>query len=93
MSRDNKSAISYKHKEKLYEQFLKKRNSVRKEKQKPFTCLFESVTQKSKKNYHRNLLITYGNDMNRICPTIKEIIGSKKSRGTLFPKRLVLKLP
>ena len=43
-----------------------------------------------KKNYYHNLLITYENDMKRTWATIKEIIGSKKLSGTLFPKRLVI---
>ena len=70
--------------------FLKNRNSVNKENYKTFPHLFESIKQKSKKNYYHNLLITYENDMKRTWATIKEIIGSKKWSGTLFPKRLVV---
>ena len=52
--------------------------------------MFESIKQKSKKNYYHNLLITYENDMKKTWATIKEIISSKNSSGTLFPKRLVV---
>ena len=81
---------SSKRKKKLYEKFLKNRNSVNKENYETFALLFESIKQKSKKNYYHNFLITYENDMKRTWATIKEIIGSKKSSGTLFPKRLVV---
>ena len=81
---------SSKRKQKLYEKLLKNRNSVNKENYKTFARLFESIKQKSKQNYYHNLLINYENDMKRTWVTIKEIIGSKKSSGTLFPKRLVV---
>ena len=55
-----------------------------------FACVFESIKQKSKKNYYHNLLITDENNMKRTWGTIKEIIGSKKSSGTLFPKRFIV---
>ena len=70
--------------------FLKNRNSVNKENYKTFPHLFESIKQKSKKNYYHNLLITYENDMKRTWATIKEIICFKKSSGTVFAKRLVV---
>ena len=70
---------SSKCKQNLSEKFLKNRNSVNKEDYKTFTRLFESIKQKSIKNYYHNLLITYGNDMKRTWATIKEIIGSKKN--------------
>ena len=69
---------------------MKNKNSVNKENYNIFGRLFEFIKQKSKKNYYHNLLITYENDMNGTWVTIKEIIGSKKSGGTLFPKRLVV---
>ena len=69
---------------------MKNRNSVNKENYKTFTRLVESIKQKSKKNYYHNLLINYKNDMKRTWVTIKETIGSKKSTGTLFLKRLVV---
>ena len=69
---------------------MKNRNSVNAENYKTFARLFESIKQKSKQNYYHNLLINYENDMKRTWVTIKEIIGSKKSSGTLFPKWLVV---
>ena len=81
---------SSKRKQRLYKNFLKCRNSVNKENYKTFARLLESIKQNSKKNYYHNLLITYENDMKRTWATIKEIIGSKRSSGTLFPKRLVV---
>ena len=75
---------SSKRKQNLSENFLKNRNSVNKEYYKTFTRLFESIKQKSIKNYYHNLLITYGNDMKRTWATIKEIIGSKKKRVELY---------
>ena len=81
---------SSKRKQKLYEKLLKNRNSVNKENYKTFARLFESIKQKSKQNYYHNLLINYENDMKKTWVTIKEIIGSKKSSGTLFPKWLVV---
>ena len=56
---------SCKHKQKLYEKFLKNRNSVNKENYKTFARLFESIKQKSKKICYYNLLITYENDIKR----------------------------
>ena len=81
---------SSKSKQKPYQKFLKNRNSVNKGNYETFARLFELIKQKSKKNYYHNLLITYENDMKRTWATIKEIIGSKKWSGTLFPKRLVV---
>ena len=81
---------SSKRKQKLYEKFLKNRNSVNKENYKTFARLFESIKQKFKKNYYHNLLITYENNIKRTWATIKEIICSKKSSATLFQKRLVV---
>ena len=49
---------SSKRKQKLYETFLKNRNSTNKENYKTFTRLFESIKQKSKKNYYHNILNT-----------------------------------
>ena len=69
---------------------MKNRNSVNKENYKTFARLFELIKQKSKTNYYHNLLINHENDMKRRWVTIKEIIGFKKSSGTLFPKRLVV---
>ena len=57
---------------------------------KPDLALFESIKEKSKKNYYHNLLITNENGMKRTWATIKEIIGSKKLNMTLFPKQLVV---
>ena len=54
---------SSKRKQKLYERFLKKRNSVNKDNYKTFTRLFESIKEKSKNNYYHNLLMTYENNM------------------------------
>ena len=73
---------SSKCKQKLYEKLLKNRNSVNKGNYKTFARLFESIKQKSKKNYFHNLLITYENDMKRTWVTITEIISSRKSSGT-----------
>ena len=52
--------------------------------------IFESIKQKSRKNYYHNLLITSEKDNKTAWTTIKEIISFKKSTGTLFPKRLVV---
>ena len=38
----------------------------------------------------KNFLIVGGNDMKRTWATIKEIIGSRKSSGNLFPKRFAV---
>ena len=81
---------SSKRKQKLYEKFLKNRNSVNRENYKTFARLFESIKQNTKKNYYHNLLISYENDMKRTWVTVKEIISSKKSSVTLFPKRLIV---
>ena len=55
-----------------------------------FVLSLASIKQKSKKIYYHNLLITYENDIKRTWATIKKIIGSKKSGGTLFPKQVVV---
>ena len=81
---------SSKRKQRLYEKFLKNRNSANKENYKTFARLFESIKQISKKNCYHNLLITYEYDIKRTWPMIKETIGSKQSTGTLFPKRLAV---
>ena len=61
---------SFKEIQKLSENFCKNRNSVNKENYKTFTRLFESINQKSKKNYYHNLLVTYGNYMKRTWATL-----------------------
>ena len=81
---------SSKRMQKLYEKCMKNINSVNKENYKTFARLFELIKQNSKKNYYGNLLITYENDMKRTWVTIKKIIRSKQSSGSLFPKRLIL---
>ena len=69
---------------------MKNRNSANKENYKTFTRLFESIKQKSKKNYYHNIFNTYKNDMKRTWATMKEIIDSKRSSGSSFSKRLVV---
>ena len=61
---------SFKGIQKLSENFCKNRNSVNKENYKTFTRLFESINQKSKKNYYHNLLVIYGNYMKRTWATL-----------------------
>ena len=62
---------SSKPKQKLHAKILKNRNFVNKENSKTFARLFESIKQKSKKNYYHNFLITYENDIKRTWATIK----------------------
>ena len=65
---------SFKGIQKLYENFCKNRNSVNKENYKTFTRLFESINQKSKKNYYHNLLVIYGNYMKRTWATLSWLL-------------------
>ena len=76
---------SSKRKQKLYEKFLKNRNSVNKENYKTFARLFESIKQKFKKNCYHNLLITYENNIKRTWATIKELYVPK-NRVRLYSK-------
>ena len=62
---------STKPKQRLHAKILKNRNFVNKENNKTFARLFESIKQKSKKNYYHNFLITYENDIERTWATIK----------------------
>ena len=46
-----------------------------------FACVFESIKQKSKKNYYHNLLITDENNMKRTWGTVKKLSVPKNQVG------------
>ena len=76
---------SSKRKQKLYENFLKKRPSRNESIYKAYKSLFESLKKKSKKIYYTRRLENYQNDIKKSWDVIKEIIvGAKSTKGS-FP--------
>ena len=81
---------SSKRKQKLYENFLKKRPSRNESIYKAYKSLFESLKKKSKKNYYTRRLENYQNDIKKSWDVIKEIIvGAKSTKGS-FPRRMII---
>ena len=69
---------------------MKKRSPRYENIYKAYKSLFESLKEKSKKNYYTKRLEIYQNDIKKSWDVIKEIIGGAKSTKGIFPKRMII---
>ena len=74
-------------KQRLYEQFLKKRTERNELEYKNYH--FESVKKHSKKLHFSNLILKYKNNIKKTWEIIKESIGKGYCNYQCFPKKLV----
>ena len=76
---------SSKKKQRLYEKFLKNRNSENELNYKQHKTLFKSLKKKSKKNYCSDLIDSYKCNMKKTWNVTKEIIGNKRVTNAPLP--------
>lgn len=69
---------SSKRKQRLYDNYLKKRTFESEKKYKDYKNLFERIKKNSKKNYYHGLFNKYVNNIKKTWQTMKEIIGRSK---------------
>ena len=82
--------ISSKRKQKLNEEFLKKRNKTREERYKTYEISFETLKKKSKKFYFSNLIGKYKNKIKRTWDVMKQIIAKSRFKIKKHPHRVVI---
>ena len=74
----------------MYEKWLKKKTTTNNNAYKNYKRLFESVKEKSKKNYFNERLNKYQNNVKKTWHVIKEVIGNLKPVAHTLPKRIVI---
>ena len=80
----------YKQKQKLHENFLKKKTPRNESIYKSYKSLFESLKKMPKKNYYTRRLGNYQKDIKKSRDAIKEIIEGAKSTEGIFPKIMII---
>ena len=81
---------SSRKKQRLYEKFLKQRNSKNEEAYKMYKNLFEKLKKQSKKLYFQNKLKKCENDIKNTWKIMKSIIGKSRVQNDSFPKSLII---
>ena len=81
---------SSKKKQRLYEKFLKQKNSKNEEAYKIYKNLFEKLKKQSKKLHFQHKLKKCENDIKNICKIIKSVIGKYRAQNDSFPKSLII---
>ena len=81
---------SSKRKQRLYEKFLKKRTLDNEKIYKDYKNLFEKIKKCAKKNYYRNKIKLFENDIRGTWKIMKEIIGKKKCNSLILPKQILV---
>ena len=81
---------SSKRKQRLYEKFLKKRTLDNAKIYKDYKNLFEKIKKCAKKNYYRNKIKLFENDIRGTWKIMKEIIGKKKCNSLILPKQILV---
>ena len=76
---------SSKKKQRLYENFLKHRNTEKELNYKQYETLSESLKKKSSKNYYSNLIDSYKYNVKKTWDVMKEIMEIQESPMPLFP--------
>ena len=79
-----------KRRQKLYEEFAKKRSRRNENIYEAYKSLFESLKRKSKKIITQDVLKKYENDIKKSWDAIKEIIGRTKTTKGNFPKIMII---
>ena len=77
---------SSRKKQRLYDKFLKQRNSKNEEAYKMYKNLFEKLEKQSKKLYFQNKLKKCENNIKSSWKIMKSIIGKFRVQNVLFPK-------
>ena len=81
---------SSKRKQHLYEMFLKKRTLDNEKIYKYYKNLFKKIKKCAKKNYYRNKIKLFENDIRGTWKIMKEIIGKKKCNSQILPKQILV---
>ena len=81
---------SSRKKQRLYDKFLKQRNSKNEEAYKMFKNLFEKLEKQSKKLYFQNKLKKCENNVKSSWKIMKSIIGKFRVQNDSFPKSLII---
>ena len=81
---------SSKHKQRLYEKFLKNQNKKNELEYENYKHLFEAVKKRPKKLHFSELILRYKNNIKKTWKVIKERIGKKKYGHENFPRKLVI---
>ena len=81
---------SSRKKQRLYEKFLKQRNSKNEEAYKMYKNLFEKMKKPSKKLYCQNKLKKCENDIKNTWKMMKSIVGKSRVQNDSFPKSLII---
>ena len=81
---------SSKRKQRLHEKFLKKRTLDNEKIYKDYKNLFEKIKKCAKKNYYRNKIKLFENDIRGTWKIMKEIIGKKKCNSQILPKQILV---
>ena len=76
-----------KRKQKLCEQFLKKRTLQNEQKYKNYKNLFETIKKKTKKIYYCNKLLKCTGDIKKTWNALKDITGKPKIKSTNLPRK------
>ena len=77
---------SSKRKQMLYEKWLKRKTTYNNEAYKNYKRLFETIKEKSKKNYFNKHLKNYQKNVKKTWDVIKEVIGNSKPASHTLPK-------
>ena len=81
---------SSKHKQRLYERYLKIRSKENEKTYKTYKNLFKRIKKNAKKNYYRDKIKLFENDIRNTWKIMKEIIGKKKCNNETLPKHLIV---
>ena len=81
---------SPKRKQRLFENFFKKRITENETINKKNKYLFEKIRKKSKTSYYLRKLKLFEGDIKKISKIIKEVIGNKRGTCDFFPPKLII---
>ena len=81
---------SSKKKQKLYENFLKKRTKQSETEYKVYKNMFESIKHKSKKSYYSQKIIEYKDNAKKTWNVMKELIGKTRKSEPHLPGKLLI---
>ena len=81
---------SSKRKQRLHEKYLKIRSKENEKTYKTYKNLFERIKKNAKKNYHRDKMKLFENDIRNTWKIMKKIIGKKKCNKETLPKHFIV---
>ena len=77
-------------KQPLYSKLKKKRNEKTKKEYQDYKKLFESIKERSKKQYFSKLILKYKNNIKETWEVIKELTGKEKYKQQNLPKKILV---